>query len=239
VTSFFFGGQHVYKNFFEDRKYTECYNAKALEKELGLSRESLISMAELLGSDYAVGIKGVGIVNALEIIAAFGGSKESLQKFRNWLQSPNIDPRKITSAELANFSRIERFKYTHRNAKLRWSASHSFPSEQVRAAYMNPEIDDSEERFTWGTPNMVGLKYFCGKRLGWTSEYVTDMMRPVLESMKGKKSGQTTLVDWVEGRAGVYRSARLRRAAKAILKSKTEGITEHPARNDNEGTILV
>ena len=41
---------------------------------------------------------------------------------------------------------------------------------------------------------MVGLKYFYGKRLGWTSEYVTDMMRPVLESMKGKKSGQTTLV---------------------------------------------
>ena len=69
----------MYTEFFEDRKYTEYYNAKALEKELGLSRESLISMAELLGSDYAVGIKGVGIVNALEIIAAFGGSKESLR----------------------------------------------------------------------------------------------------------------------------------------------------------------
>ena len=223
---FVFGGQHVYKNFFEERKYTECYNAKALEKELGLNRESLISMAELLGSDYAVGIKGVGIVNALEVVAAFGGTKENLQDFRDWLQSPNVDPRRMSAEELGQCSRIERFKYTHRNAKLRWIASHSFPSEQVRTAYMKPEVDDSEERFTWGTPNLVGLRYFSGKKLGWAPEYLNDMMRPVLDSMKGHRSGQTTLVDWVEGRAGVYRSARLRRAAEAIRQSRDKDIVE-------------
>lgn len=44
---------------------------KDIELELGLDQASLIAMAYLLGSDYTDGVKGIGIVNSMEIIQAF------------------------------------------------------------------------------------------------------------------------------------------------------------------------
>lgn len=39
-----------------------------VRREMGLEREDLIALAFFLGSDYCQGVKGVGIVNALEIL---------------------------------------------------------------------------------------------------------------------------------------------------------------------------
>ncbi|PQE10441.1 hypothetical protein CJF30_00010438 [Rutstroemia sp. NJR-2017a BBW] len=49
---FLFGGTRVYKNLFNSNKLVECYVASDLEKELSLSRDQLIAIAHLLGSDY-------------------------------------------------------------------------------------------------------------------------------------------------------------------------------------------
>ncbi|EDN93362.1 hypothetical protein SS1G_09228 [Sclerotinia sclerotiorum 1980 UF-70] len=49
---FLFGGTRVYKNLFNSNKLVECYLLSDLEKELSLSRDQLISIAHLLGSDY-------------------------------------------------------------------------------------------------------------------------------------------------------------------------------------------
>ena len=49
----------------------------------GLSREQLINIALLCGSDYTEGVQGVGPVRALEIMAEFpGAGLEGLYKFR-------------------------------------------------------------------------------------------------------------------------------------------------------------
>lgn len=40
-------------------------------------------IALLLGSDYTQGVKGVGIVNAMEIVEAFPGDK-GLEELRDW-----------------------------------------------------------------------------------------------------------------------------------------------------------
>ncbi|XP_038715642.1 DNA repair protein UVH3 isoform X2 [Tripterygium wilfordii] len=85
---FLFGAQSVYKNIFDDRKYVETYFMKDIEKELGLTREKLIRMALLLGSDYTEGISGIGIVNAIEVINAFP-EEDGLQNFRDWIESPD------------------------------------------------------------------------------------------------------------------------------------------------------
>lgn len=42
-----------------------------MERELCVDRDCLIAMAHLLGSDYVDGIRGVGIVNASEIVQTF------------------------------------------------------------------------------------------------------------------------------------------------------------------------
>jgi len=52
-----------------------------IENEMGLNREQLIFLALFLGSDYTMGIRGVGIVNAIEIVTAFD-NVEALKRFR-------------------------------------------------------------------------------------------------------------------------------------------------------------
>ncbi|KAJ0982653.1 hypothetical protein J5N97_010908 [Dioscorea zingiberensis] len=86
--AFLFGACNVYKNIFDDRKYVETYFMKDIESELGLTREKLIRMALLLGSDYTEGVSGIGIVNAIEVLQAFP-EEYGLQKFREWLESPD------------------------------------------------------------------------------------------------------------------------------------------------------
>ncbi|CAJ1781954.1 unnamed protein product [Sphenostylis stenocarpa] len=83
-----FGARSVYKNIFDDRKYVETYFMEDIEKELGLTREKLIRMALLLGSDYTEGVSGIGIVNAIEVLNAFP-EEDGLLKFRKWVESPD------------------------------------------------------------------------------------------------------------------------------------------------------
>ncbi|GJN30634.1 hypothetical protein PR202_gb18956 [Eleusine coracana subsp. coracana] len=91
---FLFGARHVYKNIFDDRKYVETYFMKYfnlfqdIESELGLTRQQLIRMALLLGSDYTEGVSGIGIVNAIEVVHAFP-EEDGLQKFKEWIESPD------------------------------------------------------------------------------------------------------------------------------------------------------
>ncbi|KAL9934997.1 hypothetical protein V8E36_006073 [Tilletia maclaganii] len=68
---FLFGGTRVFKNMFNQNKVVECYLLQDLEREMGISRQKLVSLAYLLGSDYTEGLAGVGPVLAMEVLAAF------------------------------------------------------------------------------------------------------------------------------------------------------------------------
>ena len=49
----------------------------------GLTRDHLIVLAYLLGSDYVEGVEGVGVVSAMELLRDFPGDRlEPLRKFR-------------------------------------------------------------------------------------------------------------------------------------------------------------
>ena len=47
------------------------YDYTKMRSKLKLTREKMIIFALLLGSDYTEGVKGIGIVNAMEIIKVF------------------------------------------------------------------------------------------------------------------------------------------------------------------------
>lgn len=59
----------------------EEYRTQDVASELGMSRDKLIQLALLLGSDYTEGVAGIGIVNAVEIVNAFP-TEELLVNFR-------------------------------------------------------------------------------------------------------------------------------------------------------------
>ena len=54
----------ISRNIFEGKKYVEEYRTQDVASELGMSRDKLIQLALLLGSDYTEGVAGIGIVNA-------------------------------------------------------------------------------------------------------------------------------------------------------------------------------
>lgn len=61
-------GGTVFKNFFRKNKYIVKYDPQEIEKTLGLSTIDLINIGFVLGSDYTMGIKGIGIKRAIEYI---------------------------------------------------------------------------------------------------------------------------------------------------------------------------
>lgn len=80
---FLFGGTQCFKNLFNDAKFVECFIAHDLDRELSLNRDRLISLAYLLGSDYTIGLPGVGPVVAMELMAEFPGPR-GLEDFKRW-----------------------------------------------------------------------------------------------------------------------------------------------------------
>lgn len=80
---FLFGGVQCFKNIFNDAKYAECFLLADVERELMLTRERLISLAYFLGSDYTLGLPGIGPVMGLEILANFPGER-GLYDFKEW-----------------------------------------------------------------------------------------------------------------------------------------------------------
>ena len=54
-----------------------------IEKNLSLDREQLCLLALFLGSDYTEGVKGVGIVNGMEVVSTFKDI-ESIRRFYLW-----------------------------------------------------------------------------------------------------------------------------------------------------------
>ncbi len=80
---FLFGGAQCFKNLFNDAKYVECFLSSDLDRELSLTRERLITIAYLLGSDYTIGLPHVGPIVAMELMANFPGSN-GLQNFKKW-----------------------------------------------------------------------------------------------------------------------------------------------------------
>ena len=152
--AFVFGGKVIYKNIFEEQKYTEVYNTADAEREMRLDQNSMVALAMLLGSDYTGGVKGVGIVNAMEILNTFDVSrdlKSGLTAFRSWLDGfdppalvdneAEIDPEKV---------KISKFHLKHRTARTRWIVPTNFPADNVIKSYVDPVVDKSTDRFSWG-----------------------------------------------------------------------------------------
>lgn len=78
---FLFGAKKVYRGVFQDN--IKFFDSERIQQKLRLTREKMILFALLVGSDYTVGVKGIGIVNAMEILKAFD-SLGKLKKFKEW-----------------------------------------------------------------------------------------------------------------------------------------------------------
>lgn len=224
---FLFGGTRVYKNMFNSNKLVECYLAGDLEKELSLSREQLISIAHLLGSDYTEGIPGIGPVTAVEILSEFPG-RDGLENFKEWWAEVQANPNRPKDAETSAFRR----KFRKSNAAKLFLPP-SFPSPPVYDAYMEPEVDKDPQQFQWGVPDLEGLRRFLMATIGWSQERTDEVLVPVIRDMnkRGVEGTQSNITRYFEGSLGVgakeafaprQRAKGSRRMAAAVDKLRTK-----------------
>ncbi|KAH6783920.1 single-stranded DNA endonuclease family protein [Perilla frutescens var. hirtella] len=73
--AFLFGARTVYRDIcLGEGGYVICYEMDDIERALGFGRDSLITLAILLGSDYTQGIRGFGPESACQVVRAIGDS---------------------------------------------------------------------------------------------------------------------------------------------------------------------
>ncbi|RLN48932.1 hypothetical protein BBJ28_00003276 [Nothophytophthora sp. Chile5] len=198
-----FGGQRVYKNIFHHQRFVEAFSAQDVEKELGFSREQLIALALLLGSDYTDGVHGIGIVNAAEVAAAYPGL-DGLREFKDWVRAFDVveeaqraassgskkkKNREEEEEEEGEETARERFQRSHASARRKWELGDEFPSKQVVQAYLAPQVDRSEARFSWSAPDLTALRSYCSNAFGWDQQKSDGALLPLMEKAKEAESG--------------------------------------------------
>jgi DNA excision repair protein ERCC-5 len=222
---FVFGGKTVYRNIFDDKKYAEAYLARDAETEMGLGQNQLVALAMLLGGDYTEGVKGVGIVNSMEVLESFDVSvdlKGGLEKFREWLDG--FDPSEAmamkTNVDDSDSTKEQAFHAKHRTARTGWIAPNNFPANDVVQAYTNPVVDKSKDRFSFGAPDVDKLVTFCTRHLGWRPEETKHILDPVLNKIESgyRQTRMDSFMTYEDGiKFADVRSKRLRK----VLGGKT------------------
>ncbi|CAK7565067.1 MAG: DNA repair protein rad2 [Sporothrix epigloea] len=225
--TFLFGGTRVYKNMFNGNKFVECYLGSDLEREMSLTREKLIAIAQLLGSDYTDGLPGIGPVTAMEIISEFP-SKNGLEEFRAWWQDVQSHGR---SKEADADSAFRRNFRKSQGTKLFLPLG--FPSAAVVDAYLKPEVDRSAEPFQWGVPDLDGLRNFLMATIGWSQERTDEVLVPVIRDMnrretEGTQSNITRFFTGAVGAGARMTEAQVREQQEKQLRLQLQQLASIP-----------
>lgn len=54
-------------------------------------------------------------------------------------------------------------------------------------AYLNPEVDDSKEPFSWAKPNVTLLQQYTMRKFGWNQEKCLELVTPVMKRLNESK----------------------------------------------------
>ncbi|CAG9798598.1 unnamed protein product [Chironomus riparius] len=220
-----FGAKTVYKNFFLQKKIVKQFEIQDIENRFKLNRNKLIQLAMLVGSDYTVGINGVGAVTAMEILAAFPPTPEeengtdsyqslmsSLRKFRDWYDNGKQDMKhKGLKSQLKNIELIS-----------------GFPNLNIAKAYLEPKIDTSMESFSWGLPDEESIFEFTKYKLGWTRLKTKEILDPVMKRLKERKQRKMEDYFKVQLQKRAFDEKLSKRVEKAVqrLEKNTVGQQE-------------
>lgn len=241
--AFLFGAQTVYRHLFAEGKFAEAYEANDINKSLALDRDHLIRLAYLLGSDYTPGVRGVGVVNAMEILEAFPGS-EGLKEFQKWTEKITILDEEPDEEIMQGSSAVairRQFCWKHRNMKRNWEIREGFPHPAVSEAYINPAVDHSTEKFRWGAVDFEGLTEFCWSKFGWEKERFENTVGPLRQQMKERSVRQQRRIDefFKPHRFARIRSERLKKAVKGMAGDDAEELMAPPLLNRGKRNAQV
>ena len=167
----------------------------------------------LLGSDYTEGIKGIGPVMAMEVLAEFG----DLKNFKKWFDENTQKISNIDADSKLKKSLLQKVK----NGKL--FLPKLFPDAVVVEAYVNPEVDDDETEFKWGVPNLDQIRSFLMYNVKWTQGQVDEVLVPLIKDINRKKAEgvQSTLgeffpQEYIKSKKELNLGKRIKNAASRL-----------------------
>ena len=146
---------------------------------IGFDQKELISLALLLGCDFTEGVRGIGPVNASEIVRHYAGM-EGLRLFREWCERAPQDTANNTvdaplETEDGSNTALREFKKKHANYRTQWIFPDDFPSLEVWNVFDQPVVSHDMEPFSWAVPDEQEV-------IQVVTEH-TDMTRPQVESI--------------------------------------------------------
>ncbi|MEM1976305.1 MAG: flap endonuclease-1 [Nitrososphaerota archaeon] len=123
----------------------ELVHLDKLLQGLEITREQLIDVAILVGTDYCDGVKGVGPKTALKLIKTHGSAEKALRALGKTLEIEPAEIRRIfLSPEVAEDYRIEWREIDHEGVKRMLCDEHDFSEERVEKALK--ELEESMRR---------------------------------------------------------------------------------------------
>ncbi|KAJ4806177.1 Flap endonuclease 1 [Rhynchospora pubera] len=191
---FLFGARTVYRDIILDSGYVVCYEMVDIERKLGLGRNSLISLALLLGSDYSNGVHGFGMETACRFVKSVGDDsvldqmafqgvaairkkrgKDRTDKDQFTEDSKNDVCIKSTNEEIGHLSSASQFA-------------------EVIDAYLNPKCHspDSEavQRACTDLPFLRSeLQQLCEMFFGWSPEKTDEYILPKIAERDLRRYG--------------------------------------------------
>ncbi|XP_076811262.1 DNA excision repair protein ERCC-5-like isoform X2 [Clavelina lepadiformis] len=207
-----FGGKFVLKDVFDKKRNPSSYSFVDIKAELGLEQSHFINIALCSGCDYTSGIDGVGPVKALEIMKEFPGQGiESLLQFKQWWQ--------LAHKQVNLIVKETKIKGQLRKVNL----PSSFPSQMVVDAYIKPVVNESKETFSWGLPDLDGIRDFASERLKWARGRVDEALLPILKRASERNAKQQQILTTYFPRVTVLprtlktKSKRVMRAVAPLL----------------------
>ncbi|XP_046559726.1 uncharacterized protein LOC124268741 isoform X2 [Haliotis rubra] len=163
---FLYGARTVYKNFTMNSKdpHVESYSMAAIEQDLGISRESLVGVALLLGCDYLPGgVPGVGVDRVIKYLQSLKGV-DILKRFLQWGQ--------MTVSQCV--SKIEIF------IRQKSLATQDFPQSQVIDEFLSSQETIPKQEFIWRRPHIAKTQGYAETKMEWPPDYTTEKVLPLV-----------------------------------------------------------
>lgn len=101
-------------------------------------------------------------------------------------------------------------------------------------AYLEPNVERSEEKFTWGELDITVLRDYAKSKFGWSQNKFDEIIKPVLARMKDRKN-QKTVHDFFQRKIEfkTLEDQMSKRVKAAVQKMGPGGSIEENADNEH------
>lgn len=71
-----------------------------------------------------------------------------------------------------------------------------FPEREVYDAYMSPIVDESNSKFSWGIPDLDGIRIFMNSKARWAQSTTDKALVPAIKAMQQPRERQSAIDDF-------------------------------------------